>query len=373
MRPLIFWPHLTVAVLAGLFIFLLSATGLLLAYERQIVEWAEQRYAVEDVDSRPPLTADELIAIGKRGAPGADNLELRFVNRPGSPVTIRVGGEVVLVNPYTGEVLREGDGAIAEFFDDVTRLHRWLAVEGEGHDAARATIAFSNLLFLFLMISGIYLWLPRAWNWPILKTRMFFNRRANNAKARNFNWHHVFSFWALVPLLLICLTAIVFYFPWAESALYAAFGEEAPERGRGDRVELPEPADSGMTRQALKEAAIRHAEQHDAADWYSISLESSAEPHDPVVFYIDRSIGHRPPLAYDLTLHGADGSVLDYMRNEDYSPGTRARVFVRYLHTGEIFGIAGQTVAGLASLAACFLVYTGLALAWRRLVVPLRN
>jgi uncharacterized iron-regulated membrane protein len=53
------------------------------------------------------------------------------------------------------------------------------------------------------------------------------------------------------------------------------------------------------------------------------------------------------------------------------SRGQRARTWMRFVHTGEQYGIVGQTVAGLASLAACFLVYTGLALAWRRLIVPL--
>ena len=39
---------------------------------------------------------------------------------------------------------------------------------------------------------------------------------------------------------------------------------------------------------------------------------------------------------------------------------------MRGLHTGEALGFAGQTVAGLASLGGCFLVWTGFAMAWRR-------
>jgi sulfite reductase (NADPH) flavoprotein alpha-component len=39
---------------------------------------------------------------------------------------------------------------------------------------------------------------------------------------------------------------------------------------------------------------------------------------------------------------------------------------VRGLHTGEALGFPGQTVAGLASLGGCFLVWTGFAMAWRR-------
>jgi sulfite reductase (NADPH) flavoprotein alpha-component len=41
-------------------------------------------------------------------------------------------------------------------------------------------------------------------------------------------------------------------------------------------------------------------------------------------------------------------------------------LWVRGLHTGEALGFAGQTIAGLASLGGCFLVWTGFAMAWRR-------
>ena len=42
------------------------------------------------------------------------------------------------------------------------------------------------------------------------------------------------------------------------------------------------------------------------------------------------------------------------------------RSILRFAHTGEVLGFAGQTIAGLVSLGATLLVYTGLALSWRR-------
>ncbi|MGH7793326.1 MAG: hypothetical protein ACREQ2_00260 [Candidatus Binatia bacterium] len=39
---------------------------------------------------------------------------------------------------------------------------------------------------------------------------------------------------------------------------------------------------------------------------------------------------------------------------------------MRGLHTGEALGFLGQTVASLASLGGCFLVWTGMVMAWRR-------
>ena len=64
-----------------------------------------------------------------------------------------------------------------------------------------------------------------------------------------------------------------------------------------------------------------------------------------------------------------DRSTAEIVRWDPYSAvslGRRLRTWVRGLHTGEALGFAGQTVAGLASLGGCFLVWTGLAMAWQR-------
>lgn len=47
-------------------------------------------------------------------------------------------------------------------------------------------------------------------------------------------------------------------------------------------------------------------------------------------------------------------------------PGQRARMWIRLLHSGEALRWPGQLVAGVACLAGCLLVWTGIALAWRR-------
>src|SRR5690349_1830094 len=42
-RKVLFWCHLTVGVIAGIVILVMSVTGVLLAYERQITYWADTR------------------------------------------------------------------------------------------------------------------------------------------------------------------------------------------------------------------------------------------------------------------------------------------------------------------------------------------
>ena len=68
-----------------------------------------------------------------------------------------------------------------------------------------------------------------------------------------------------------------------------------------------------------------------------------------------------------------DGAEPVLARSVDFAanpPGQKTFLVLRFGHTGEIFGPAGQAVALLASAAAAVMVWTGLALAWRRLVQP---
>ena len=53
------------------------------------------------------------------------------------------------------------------------------------------------------------------------------------------------------------------------------------------------------------------------------------------------------------------------------TPGQRLRSWIRFLHTGEALGIVGQTIAAIVSATSVIMVWTGLALAWRRLISPL--
>ena len=370
-RSVVFWAHLVVGTVAGLVIFMMSATGVLLMYERQIVDWAERQYTVSAPADEAPLTADVIVDRFHETHPEEHHFFVRFVNRPGAAVTVWAGPNGYLIDPYSGAILREGQGSVAGFFRFVTRVHRWFAAEGRAFDAARAITAYSNLLFLFVIVTGVYLWLPRIWRWQILKTGILFNRKVNNARARDFNWHHVFGFWSLVPLFLIAATATLFYFPWANAALYGAFGEDVPNRDH-EHEEMTGLERGTTPYQILLDRAKAHAADNGAGDWYSIWMEIGEIP-GVAEFYVDRSIGRRPAFAYGLTLDNNNAAVLEFKRHDDWSAGDQAWDVARFLHTGEIFGFAGQTIAGLASLAACMLVYTGLALAWRRLISPRMN
>jgi uncharacterized iron-regulated membrane protein len=75
-----------------------------------------------------------------------------------------------------------------------------------------------------------------------------------------------------------------------------------------------------------------------------------------------------PPFASVLlTLDATTGRALQREAYAGYTPARKVRTWLRFLHTGEALGWAGQLVAGLASLGATVLVWTGVSLAMRRL------
>jgi uncharacterized iron-regulated membrane protein len=69
----------------------------------------------------------------------------------------------------------------------------------------------------------------------------------------------------------------------------------------------------------------------------------------------------------ELLMDSSSSKVLRVTRFADRSLGQRLRSLVRFLHTGEEGGLAGQLVAALATATGALLVWTGLSLALRRL------
>jgi uncharacterized iron-regulated membrane protein len=231
-------------------------------------------------------------------------------------------------------------------------------------------------MFLFLVLSGMYLWLPRVWSWATLKVRLLFNPLAVSGKARDFNWHHVFGIWTAVPLAIVVATATVFSYPWANDLVYRSFGEEPPVRGRGPAASFADG--SGAAQTALvgglpltfDELFGRAATQ--AGEWRTITLNLPPPEGAPIVrLGIDQGNGGQPQRRHNLTLDAYSGDVVAWQPFSSQSAGQRTRSWIRFLHTGEALGVLGQTIAGIVSATSVLMVWTGLALAYRRLIAPL--
>ena len=142
--------------------------------------------------------------------------------------------------------------AIREFFAAVIRWHTALGVSGPQGRPAHEAVRVINAIFVFLVLFGILLWIPRVWTWRHLRGVLLF-RSGISGQARDFNWHNVIGIWSVVPLLVVAWTAMAMSYGWARRLTNQVVGVPNPEWHGG----TPVPAAGSLTLDDLLARADR--------------------------------------------------------------------------------------------------------------------
>ena len=377
-RTLLFWLHLLAGVTAGAVILIMSATGVILALKPQIQNWIDRD--VRYVTPQPArLGAQELLSAIKAARPESSPQSLTLARDPALAATVNLGREGnIYINPYTGIVLGSGSVRTSEFFQSMTNWHRYLATGGESRAAGRAITGISNLAFLVLALSGLYIWCPREFTRKALRPIVWF-RQTSTGRARDFNWHNTIGFWCLLPIVFMTASGVVLSYPWANDLVYRLTGSQVPVRGGGPGG----PASggegaAGRGGQALSgggRGTVIPAEldriwaraEARVPTWSILSMRLPAREGAPVAFTITDGANWNQFARSNLTVNGASGDVVQWQPYDNSSVGQKVRGWLRFAHTGELGGLPGQLVAGAGCLGGVFLVCTGLSLACRRL------
>jgi uncharacterized iron-regulated membrane protein len=408
-RKILFWLHLVAGIGAAVVVVIMSFTGVALTYQRQMQAWADRgnwRPASVDV---PRLTVEQLHARLLEQEPASTPTTITLRSGTEELATAALTGARtgnVLVDPFTGQIVPNGPSSdrVRSFFSTMVSWHRYLAATGESRATGRAVTGASNLAFLFLVLSGFYLWWPRNWTWAAVRSVLWFRRRLPG-KARDFNWHNVLGFWSALPLAIVVASGVVISYPWASNLVYRVVGEAPPapaagrgggagaeggrgggrgsEGGRGGGRRLDggggqagagqvapptlsgTPVATSTPAIAGLDAVMRRAAAH-VDGWRSLTVRLPTSPSAPVTVTVDQGDGGQPQKRGTLTLNRATAEVTGWEPFSNQTPGRRLRSLLRFAHTGEVLGLTGQTVAGLVSAASLVLAYTGIALALRR-------
>lgn len=377
LRPILFWIHLSAGVVAGAVVLIMSLTGVLLTYQKQMTLWADLR----GVEAGPPtagaprLPADSLLSLVSARAERAPTAVV-WRNGADMPVEVQFGREGrQYFSAYTGEVVGTGSVAMRKVFSVATDWHRYLAMTDESRQTGKAITGWSNMAFLVLVLTGMVLWWPRNLTWSAVRQVLWFRRTAS-AKARDFNWHNVIGIWSAMPLALVVVSATVISFPWASDLVYTVAGEapppRAPEGGAAGKTGTATGGSvtsgsvtSGMMAPVVGDVHAVATER--MPDWRALSLAWPKGPDAPLVYTLDRGMGGEPTKRATLTI-SRTGEPAKWQPFDSLSTGRQARNLMRFTHTGEVLGFWGQTIAGLVSLGGAVLVYTGLMLSLRRLL-----
>ena len=370
LRRAIFWTHLAVGVAGAIVILMMAATGVLLTYEAQLNRWALRDYrAAPPAPGVAPLGLDELVeqTTGEQPARLASVALRRDLREPA--VVQLDDGATVHVDRFTGEPLGDGDTRTRRFLRSVLTWHRWFALEGESRIIGRTITATANLGFLFLLASGLYLWWPSSRRRAAWRRALWF-RRGISGRARDFNWHNVIGFWSAVPLAIIVASGVTISYQWAADLVHRLAGDRPPfqqsprpwESDGGARLSAtPDPAASLVDLQTLAAKAVA-----ETPGWRTMTLDLPESRRDPVVIAVDSGTGRQPSKSADFLFDRATGDLVGRAGYPTFSRGFKVRRWLRFAHTGEVYGVIGQSLAGLVSLGVAVMVWTGLAMSWRR-------
>jgi len=396
-RSILFWAHLATGLVAGLVIAVMCFTGAALAFEHEIVAWAERdaRQVPAPAADAPRLSIDELRQKLREAQPEFRPNAVTVINEPTAAVLFaagRDGGHYA--NPYTGEIKQPASVRVHEFMHVMTDWHRYLALAGDNRPHGKLVTGICNLAFCGLALTGLYLWWPRTLTWRGLKAVAIFNWRLTG-KAREFNWHNSIGLWTAPVLVVLTLTAVPISFRWGGDLIYRLTGEEPPAAtgpAAAPAVEIKHPSPDARP---LPQADLLARVQATIPGWEQITLRTGpgrgpgaparpaaagganpaaespaarSEPRTPqAITATVREAGSWPRTATTtLTLDPFTGQILQRTGYAELSPARKIRSWTRFLHTGQALGWPGQLVAGLACLGGLFLVYTGYALSARR-------
>jgi uncharacterized iron-regulated membrane protein len=168
-------------------------------------------------------------------------------------------------------------------------------------------------------------------------------------------------------MALSVLSGVVISFPWARTLAYRAVGDEHPAGSASSETPpglvTADPSFDLARLDAVGGRALGRTE-----GWRRIQLAIPRQGEPAMEIRVEEGRPGQPQkrvqLRYDLATGWEEGR----STFQDQSPGARVRSFLRFAHTGEFFGLPGQTLAGIVSLMGMLLVWTGLALTGRRVV-----
>ena len=374
LRRAIFWIHLAVGVTGAIMILMMAVTGVILTYEAQLDRWALRDYRADPAPDIAPLGTDELIArvVGKQPAGLVASVTLE--RDPREPAVVDLDdGATLYADRFTGEPLGDGNTRTRRFLRSVMYWHRWFALEGEYRIVGRTIMATANVGFLFLLVSGVYLWWPSTGRRAAWRQALWF-RRGLGGRARDFNWHNVIGFWSAVPLAVIVFSGATISYQWAADLVHRLAGDTPPFQtsprsfesvAQNEPSVTPDPAAPSVALQALVASAIT-----ETPGWRTITISVPPSIRDPVVVAVDRGTGRQPSKSEDLLFDRATGELVGRGGYPTFSRGFKVRRWLRFAHTGEVYGVVGQSIAGVVSLGVAVMVWTGLAMSWRRFFGP---
>lgn len=376
--------HLILGLSAGFILLIVGFTGAMLSFEKEILSAINQDTYKVTVFDKAKLSTKELLEKFQEQKPQSKINGITISSFEDDSVSINVAGEgqnarkgvTYYVNPYTAEILPELKGV--SFFKTVENIHRRLLLD----DLGKQVVALSVISLLVLMFSGIYIYFPR------IKKSFSQSLKLNfQSKGRFFlaNLHSTIGMWVIPFYLLASLTGLYWSYEFVSNGLHSITGVEKPKKPqmqapKGENKNPQSERSEQKQKEPRAEMPMQMGEKISfddvslAVDTFKNSVEnkySSATlrfPQKGSVYNFDYLAIDSPheraknKIEFDIKTN----EVSKHEKYEDKTLTQKLMGSILPLHTGEYFGVIGQTLMFLASLMMPLFAITGLILYVKR-------
>ncbi|WP_276966027.1 PepSY-associated TM helix domain-containing protein [Chryseobacterium sp.] len=366
LRKIAYQLHLWLGLTSGLVVVIMAATGCILAFEEELKHIVHpNRYYVENI-GRNKLSLAELTIKAEKALP--EDLKVKRVVMSSNPSrtyvfrTLKMDKEAwtywgtylyyyrIYVDPYTGKV-QEIEDAKKDFFEIVLDLHRRLLL---GEKIGKTITGYSTLIFAVILLSGLVIWYPRKMSKAMLKG-MFFIKTSANWKRINYDAHNVLGFYAIIPLLLISYSALIWSFEDADQWIKNTLNGNTPMEKKAKST-IP---------------SVKFSNRENILNLIGNTMEKGLKDKKSALINFPRSEEgtYYAELVYDerqyrnehFNFDQYSGEVLKSQsyKNKNIGYGTALRERNYDLHTGSILGLTTRVIYFLAAIIALSLPITG--------------
>lgn len=360
--------HLWLGLASGLVVFIVSITGCLFVFQQEISQVTHPEwYYIKAPRETAVLPLSRLQQIAQtalgRGKP-IDNIvtyrdhrrSWEFMAYKETDTAITIFGSMsyfqsVFVDPYTGEVTGARNYKY-DFFNVVKYIH-WSLLLNTPY--GQPIVAWSTLIFVILLITGLVLWWPKKWT-KTYRNRSFKIKWKASFRRVNYDLHNVPGFYCLIPALILGLTGLVFWVSWFNTP---------PVISRS----VPPEQQLADTAAAMDKAFILAQQTFPASP--RISFNPAAGREAPIV--ATAYPGSDTYYGYDvLQFDRYTGRLLSWRKNAEKTRAQRLIQMNYDIHVGAIAGLTGKIIAFFVSLICASLPVTGFLVWWNKKKRPSR-
>lgn len=337
--------HKWLSIPVGIIITITCLSGAILVFQDEIEQALNpSHYYVDKVGHLIPL--DSLIPMVNAQLENNTVVDVKVSSDTERTYTMALseGFRVsAFVNPYTGKVTGIYNFRESPFYT-VMSLHRWL-MDGS-RTWGKYTVGISTILFVFILISGIILWMPRRMNKSRFKIQF-----KKGKKRLFFDLHNVLGIYACLVLLVCALTGMMWSFDWYRNSIFKILGAEIPKKdnekgGRKDKGENKEALNIISWNKALDNI------KKSAPDYDYIRLQDGA-----ATVHMKSSVTSRSTDKY--SINKESGEITSVKHFKDQEASTKIWAWVYSLHVGNYWGVWSRIFTCFCALVGASLPITG--------------